>query len=95
MALNSEEVAKIAWLARLGVDKAEYDQYAQNLSDILAFVEQLNTVDTGGVTPLAHPLEEPQRLREDKVTETNQRENFQKIAPKVEAGLYLVPKVIE
>ena len=95
MALNSEEVAKIAWLARLGVDKAEYDQYAQNLSDILAFVEQLNTVDTAGITPLAHPLEEPQRLREDKVTETNQRDNFQKIAPKVESGLYLVPKVIE
>jgi aspartyl-tRNA(Asn)/glutamyl-tRNA(Gln) amidotransferase subunit C len=95
MALKSEEIAKIAWLARLGVEESEYDQYAQNLSNILAFVEQLDAVDTTGVTPLAHPLDAAQRLREDKVSESDQRENFQKIAPKTEAGLYLVPKVIE
>ncbi len=95
MALKREEIVKIAWLARLGVDPSEYDQYTQNLSDILAFVEQLDGADTTGVEPLAHPLEANQRLREDKVTESSQRGDFQKIAPKVEAGLYLVPKVIE
>lgn len=95
MALKSEEIVKIAWLSRLGVEQSEYDQYTQNLSDILNFVEQLNGVDTTGVVPMAHPLDERQRLREDRVTETNRREEFQKIAPKVEAGLYLVPRVIE
>lgn len=95
MALKSEEIVKIAWLARLGVEKSEYDQYAQNLSNILDFVEQLNEVDTNGVAPMAHPLEAGQRLRKDAVIETDQRAEFQKIAPKVEAGLYLVPRVIE
>ncbi len=95
MALDSEEVSKIAYLARLGVEESEKAGYAQNLSDILAFVEQLEKVDTQGVVPMAHPLEAAQRLRPDEVTETNQRERFQKIAPKVEDGLYLVPKVIE
>jgi len=95
MALDSEEVSKIAHLARLGVEESEKAAYAQNLSDILAFVEQLETVDTQGVMPMAHPLEAAQRLRPDEVTETSQRERFQKIAPKVENGLYLVPRVIE
>lgn len=95
MALDSEAVSKIAYLARLGVEQSEYPTYARNLSDILAFVEQLNAVDTDGVLPLAHPLDESQRLRADAVTETDQRELFQKIAPRTEAGLYLVPKVIE
>jgi len=65
------------------------------LTDILAFVEQLNSVDTTGVEPLAHPLDATQRLRPDEVTETNNRENFQKVAPETESGLYLVPQVIE
>ena len=95
MSLDSKEVAKIAYLARLGVDESEYPDYARNLSDILSFVEQLNAVDTEGVEPMAHPLEAGQRLRADEVTEADQREHFQAIAPKVEAGLYLVPKVIE
>ncbi|HHO68392.1 MAG TPA: Asp-tRNA(Asn)/Glu-tRNA(Gln) amidotransferase subunit GatC [Gammaproteobacteria bacterium] len=95
MALDTETVSRIAHLARLGVDAAEFDTYVRNLSDILAFVEQLNAVDTTGVLPLAHPLDEKQRLREDRVTETDQRDKFQKIAPRTEAGLYLVPKVIE
>jgi aspartyl-tRNA(Asn)/glutamyl-tRNA(Gln) amidotransferase subunit C len=95
MSLDSKEVGKIAWLARLGVDESEFDNYARNLSDILVFVEQLNTVDTTGIEPMAHPLDASQRLRADQVTETDQREAFQAIAPNVEAGLYLVPKVIE
>jgi aspartyl-tRNA(Asn)/glutamyl-tRNA(Gln) amidotransferase subunit C len=95
MSLDTGAVARIAHLARLGVEPSESQSYARNLSDILAFVEQLNAVDTAGVEPLAHPMEASQRLRADEVTETDQREQFQRIAPRVEAGLYLVPKVIE
>ena len=95
MLLDKEAVARIAHLARLGVEPDEYENYAHNLSDILAFVEQLNAVDTAGVEPLAHPMDASQRLRADEVTETDQREQFQRVAPRVEAGLYLVPKVIE
>lgn len=95
MSLDAADVEKIAHLARLGIDAADVPEYARNLSDILAFVEQLNTADTAGVEPLAHPLEAVQRLRPDTVTETDERENFQQVAPQTEAGLYLVPKVIE
>ena len=95
MALESTEIIKIAHLARLGVDEGEYDNYARNLSDILSFVEQLNEVDTDGIEPMAHPMDAHQRLRVDEVTEKVNREQFQAIAPKTEAGLYLVPKVIE
>ena len=95
MSLDAADVENIAYLARLGIDAADVPEYARNLSDILAFVEQLNTADTAGVEPLAHPLEATQRLRPDTVSETNQRESFQQVAPQTEAGLYLVPKVIE
>ncbi len=95
MAMDSSAVEKIAHLARLGIDPADIPDYARNLSDILAFVEQLNAVDTSGVEPLAHPLDATQRLRPDAVTETVDRENFQQHAPQTEAGLYLVPRVVE
>ena len=95
MALDAADVEKIAHLARLGINPDDVPEYTRNLSDILAFVEQLNAVDTTGVEPLAHPLEATQRLRADVVSETNDRENFQSVAPEVEAGLYLVPQVIE
>jgi len=95
MALDISDVEKIAHLARLGIDASDIPEYTRNLSDILAFVEQLNSVDTTGVEPLAHPLEATQRLRVDVVRETDERENFQGIAPQIESGLYLVPQVIE
>ena len=95
MALDASDVEKIAHLARLGIDAGDIPGYARNLTAILAFVEQLNSVDTTGVEPLAHPLDATQRLRPDAVTETNNREHFQKVAPETEAGLYLVPQVIE
>lgn len=95
MALDVTDVEKIAHLARLGIDAADIPEYTRNLSAILAFVEQLNTVDTAGVEPLAHPLEATQRFRDDEVRETIDRENFQGIAPLTESGLYLVPQVIE
>ena len=95
MALDAADVEKIAHLARLGIDAGDIPGYVSNLTDILAFVEQLNSVDTSGVEPLAHPLEATQRLRPDVVTETNNREHFQQVAPETESGLYLVPQVIE
>jgi len=95
MALDAAAVEKIAHLARLEIDAGDIPGYARNLSDILDFVAQLNAVDTAGVTPLAHPQDTAQRLRADRVSETDERDDFQTTAPQVEAGLYLVPKVIE
>ena len=95
MPLDKADIEKIAHLARLGIDEADIPEYAKNLSNILNLVEQMNEVDDSGVTPMAHPVDAGQRLREDVITETDQREKFQAIAPSVEDGLYLVPKVIE
>jgi aspartyl-tRNA(Asn)/glutamyl-tRNA(Gln) amidotransferase subunit C len=95
MSLNREQVRKIAHLARLHITEQEAVAYADSLSRILGLIEQMNAVDTAGVAPMAHPNEAGLRLRADAVTETDQRDKFQKIAPAVEAGLYLVPKVIE
>ena len=95
MSLEASEIKKIAHLARLGINADDIPEYSRNLSDILAFVEQLNAVDTSGVEPLAHPLEATQRLRADVVTETDNRDDFQQLAPEIESGLYLVPQVIE
>lgn len=95
MSLQSDDVKKIAHLARLAIDENDTRQYADSLSSILELVEQMNSVNTDGITPMAHPQDVTQRLREDAVTETNQREKFQAIAPQTENGLYLVPKVIE
>ena len=95
MALDASDVEKIAHLARLGINADDIPEYARNLTDILAFVEELNSVDTTGVEPLAHPLDATQRLRADVVTESDQRDHFQQVAPETEAGLYLVPQVIE
>lgn len=95
MPLDKQEVEKIAHLARIALDPADIPEYARNLSNILALVEQMNAVDTGGVEPMAHPQEVHARLRPDEVTESDQRDHFQAIAPLVESGLYLVPKVIE
>ncbi|MDE2090646.1 MAG: Asp-tRNA(Asn)/Glu-tRNA(Gln) amidotransferase subunit GatC [Gammaproteobacteria bacterium] len=95
MALTPDEVRSIARLARLAISDGDIPRYADNLSRILEFVAQLEKADTTRVIPMAHPLEMSQRLRVDAVTETNQRELFQKNAPQAEAGLYIVPKVIE
>jgi aspartyl-tRNA(Asn)/glutamyl-tRNA(Gln) amidotransferase subunit C len=95
MSLGPAEVAKIAHLARLAIREQDAPAYARNLSAILDLVARMNAVDTTGVAPMAHPLDMAQRPRADAVTEADQRELFQAIAPRVEAGLYLVPKVIE
>lgn len=95
MSLERDDIEKIAHLARLVVSDGDLEAVAGDLSKILELVEQMGTADTSGVTPMAHPLDMSQRLREDKVTEPNRRERFQMVAPRVENGLYLVPKVIE
>lgn len=95
MSLDTDDVKSIAKLARLKINEADVPAYATNLSNILDLVDQMNLVDTEGVVPMSHPLDVEQRLRADEVSEVNQREAFQSVAPAVEDGLYLVPKVIE
>ena len=96
MSLTRTQVEGIAHLARLEITEAQSPNYVDSLSRIIDFVEQLAAADTAGVEPMAHPLaDQVQRLRPDVVAETDQREKFQRNAPSVAAGLYLVPKVIE
>jgi aspartyl-tRNA(Asn)/glutamyl-tRNA(Gln) amidotransferase subunit C len=95
MSLDTSDVAKIAHLARLAVDDSELQHFSAELTSILDLVEQMHQVDTAGIEPMAHPLHMSQRLRPDQVTETDNRERFQAIAPSTEDGLYLVPKVVE
>jgi aspartyl-tRNA(Asn)/glutamyl-tRNA(Gln) amidotransferase subunit C len=95
MSLNTADVKRIAHLARIEISESEAETTLHKLSGILGLIEQMQAVDTAGITPMSHSQDVTQRLREDVVTKTNQREEFQKIAPAVENGLYLVPKVIE
>ena len=93
--LSLDEIRRIARLARIELAAAEAEALGRDMNDILAMVEQMGAVDTSGVEPMAHPQEMAQRQREDAVAETDEREVFQSVAPQVEDGLYLVPKVIE
>lgn len=95
MSLSQTDVKRIAHLARIEISDADAEAMLHKLSGILGLIEQMQAVDTTGITPMSHSQDVTQRLREDVVTETNQRELFQSIAPAVENGLYLVPKVIE
>jgi aspartyl-tRNA(Asn)/glutamyl-tRNA(Gln) amidotransferase subunit C len=95
MSLNLDDVSRIARLARIEISPAEAERTRDQLNGILAFVEQLQAVNTDGIEPMAHAVDVVQRLRADAVTEADQRETFQAIAPETEAGLYLVPKVLE
>jgi aspartyl-tRNA(Asn)/glutamyl-tRNA(Gln) amidotransferase subunit C len=95
MAVDRSDIAKLAVLARIAISDDAADEVANRISTVLALVDQLQAVNTDGVLPMAHPLDAVQRLRVDVVTEPNQRELFQSIAPAVQDGLYLVPQVIE
>ena len=96
MSVTKEKIHHIANLARLTIDEARIPEYTHNLNNLLNLIGQMEKVDTQNITPMSHPLEgQDQRFREDKITETNQREHFQKIAPNVIEGLYIVPQVIE
>ncbi len=95
MAINLEQVGRIARLAHIEISPGEAEQTSEVLNGILGLIEQLQSVDTAGIAPMAHAQDVAQRLREDRVTETDQRAQFQAVAPETEAGLYLVPRVIE
>ena len=95
MSLDRDQVQHIAMLARLRLADDEFDETVDKLSRIVDFVDQLSQAETEGVVPMAHPLNESQRLRADEVTESDEREALQENASSVENGLYLVPKVIE
>ncbi len=95
MALDQQQVRDIADLSRLQIDEAQIAEYQKNLSNILDLVDQLSAVDTSSIEPMAHPLDAVQRLRADVVTEENNRDHFQRIAPQTDNGYYLVPRVVE
>ena len=95
MALALEDVKKAAHLARIEISQSEAEATLAKLASVFDLIGQMQAIDTTGVEPMAHGFDVSQRLREDKVTHTDQREAFQRTAPAVERGLYLVPKVIE
>jgi aspartyl-tRNA(Asn)/glutamyl-tRNA(Gln) amidotransferase subunit C len=95
MALTADQIRQVAHLARLELKADSVERYARELSNILEMVGQLAKADTGDTPPMAHPLDMSQRLRPDAVSEPDRRAAFQAHAPKVEHGLYIVPKVIE
>ena len=95
MSLTKDQVRQIATLARLKLADAEFADIVDKLSRIVDFVDQLQAAPTDDVLPMAHPLNMSQRLRADEITESNERDEIQKNAPRVEDGYYLVPKVIE
>jgi aspartyl-tRNA(Asn)/glutamyl-tRNA(Gln) amidotransferase subunit C len=95
MSLTPDEVRRIARLARIEVSPAEVEQTLGQLNEIFGLIEQLRAADTSGIEPMAHAVDVSQRLRDDSVSETDRHADFQKIAPDTEAGLYLVPRVLE
>ena len=95
MKIEQSEIEKIAELARIRISDSEIGQVTSRITEILQMVDALQAVDTRDIEPMANPLDATQHLRPDKVTESNRRDAFQAIAPSVENGLYLVPKVIE
>lgn len=95
MAIAPSDIAKLAHLARIDVPEDQVGEVTDRISEVLELVGRLQAVDTEGVEPMAHPLDATQRLRADQVTEPDEREAFQAIAPATEDGLYLVPRVIE
>ena len=95
MSLSLPEVKRVALLARIEISESEAEAAQGHLNDIFKLIEQMRSVDTEGIAPMAHAQDVVQRLREDRVTESDQHALYQSIAPQVENGLYLVPKVIE
>ena len=95
MALDKAEIEKIAHLAQLNISEFETQEVTTRIADILALIDQMQSVDTDAIEALAHPLDLVQRLRADKITEEDQRDKLQQLAPASEDGLYLVPKVLD
>jgi aspartyl-tRNA(Asn)/glutamyl-tRNA(Gln) amidotransferase subunit C len=92
---SREEIARLARLARVEVAEGDVDGLRSELDGILGLIDQMRAVDTAGIEPMSHPQEVMQRLRDDAVTEADQRDKLQAGAPAVEDGLYLVPRVVE
>jgi len=95
MTIGPDDINQIAHLARLKIDEKDIPKLSADLGNILSLVDQLQAVNTDDIIPMAHPMDAVQILRKDVVTETDNREKYQKVAPNTEDGLYLVPKVIE
>ena len=95
MSFKDQDLEQIAYLARINIDKKYFPSLKRELESILDLVTKINSADTESVEPMSHPLDLFQPLRKDEVTEKDERENLQKNAPLIEAGLFLVPKVIE
>jgi aspartyl-tRNA(Asn)/glutamyl-tRNA(Gln) amidotransferase subunit C len=95
MSLSDDQIRRIARLARLAVQPEELAAVGERLNRVLELIDQMRSVDTAGIEPMSHALDMVQRLRPDEVTEPDRREAYQAVAPAVEGGLYLVPKVIE
>jgi aspartyl-tRNA(Asn)/glutamyl-tRNA(Gln) amidotransferase subunit C len=95
MSIERHEIEKLATLARIAIDDSTINEVSERLGSVLELVDQLQAAETSGVDPMSHPLQATQRLRQDEVSELNQREALQTTAPDTEDGLFLVPKVIE
>jgi aspartyl-tRNA(Asn)/glutamyl-tRNA(Gln) amidotransferase subunit C len=95
MALTLDDVKRVAHLARIALDESEAPAVLAQLNGVFALIAEMQAVDTRGVEPMSHAVDVTQALRADAVSESDQRELFQSVAPHVEGGLYLVPKVIE
>ena len=95
MSLTLDDVKRVAMLARIEVTDSESEQILEQLGGVFGLIEKMQSVDTAGVEPMAHAQDVMTRLRPDAVTESDQHELFQSIAPQVDEGLYLVPRVIE
>jgi len=95
MSVDRSDIEKVATLSRLSIDEERVDEVVEKITSILSMIDEMQAVDTSAVEPMTNPFDATQRLRADQVTEDNQREQFQAIAPATEAGLFLVPKVIE
>jgi len=93
--IGEEEVLAVARLAQIKLDQSDIGAFAEAMQNVLDLAEQMQTIDTDGIAPLAHPVADTQRLRADVVTEKDEHEKFQAFAPQTENDLYLVPKVIE
>jgi aspartyl-tRNA(Asn)/glutamyl-tRNA(Gln) amidotransferase subunit C len=95
MSLSDDQIRRLARLARIAIRPDESAELGRRLNRVLALIEEMRAVDTAGVEPMSHALELVQRLRPDEVSETDRREEYQAVAPALEDGLYLVPKVLE
>ncbi|PID63613.1 MAG: Asp-tRNA(Asn)/Glu-tRNA(Gln) amidotransferase GatCAB subunit C [Gammaproteobacteria bacterium] len=95
MSLTTEELARVAQLAELGLDDAQLASLGEDLNRVLTLVEEMQGIDVADVTPLAHPANATLQLRDDIVTEPDDRDNLQSPAPATEDGYFLVPRVIE